>query len=151
VSEFNEGFEGGNVCVFKGTLAKDVNLKKVNNTYVGNMVVSVTTPYENRQGERGQRVYNANCEVWDTAAKLISRHFHKDSPIQIECEARRDVWTDKTTGERKSREYYRVQKFWSLDDKGNPQVITKEQDIEVIAKAKAQMEGAEVEDAPASF
>ena len=53
--------------------------------------------------------------VWDKAAEVICKYFSKGDPIYVaDATPRQDTWTDKDTGQKRSKVYFRMNEFQFL-------------------------------------
>lgn len=53
--------------------------------------------------------------VWDKAAEVICKYFSKGDPIYVaDATPRQDSWTDKDTGQKRSKVYFRMNEFQFL-------------------------------------
>jgi single-strand DNA-binding protein len=94
---------------FSGNLTRDPEIRTVNGKN-GDVNVAQFTVAVN--GQRPEDTVYFDCEVWAQAADVISKWFTKGKPIVInDSEARTDTWNDKTTGEKRSRMKFRVNRF----------------------------------------
>lgn len=98
-----------NLCIFEGYLTRDPELRHVpgsDGTLVG--VVSFSIGIKNR---RTNKTSFPNFEAWGQTAEAIAKWFKKGYLIQVYSEHITDSWEDKTTGEKRSRDKFRVNNF----------------------------------------
>jgi single-strand DNA-binding protein len=68
-------------------------------------------PYK-KDGEYKQDTTFIDADAWGQVGELIAAHFTKGKPILLtNAELRLDQWEDKTSGEKRSKHYLRIQNF----------------------------------------
>jgi single-strand DNA-binding protein len=104
---------------FIGNLTRDPEIRTVEGkngkgpANVANFSVAVN-------GRTKDDVVFYDCEVWAQAADVIVKYFKKGTPIAVlDAEGRNDTWNDKTTGEKRTKLKFRVNRFgFCPTDKG---------------------------------
>lgn len=85
-----------NITLLKGNLARDPELRHINNggktTAVVNFTVAVSREYTKANGERDKITTFVNCEAWDSGAEVIGESFKKGDPVMVEGSLRNDSW-----------------------------------------------------------
>lgn len=102
---------------FVGNLTRDPEYRTVagKNGDVGVVHFSVAV-----NGRTKDEVVYFECEAWAQGAEVISKWFKKGTPIVVnDAEAKNDTWVDKTTGEKRSRLKFRVNRFGFAPSNGN--------------------------------
>jgi single-strand DNA-binding protein len=102
-----------NECHFDGNLTRDPEIRYIGagKTPVVNFCVASSRKYKKSNGEPAKEVTFLECEAWDTGATTINEYFKKGDPIIVHCSAKTESWEDKTTGAKRSRIKFRVNKF----------------------------------------
>lgn len=83
-----------------------------------NVVVDFTLACDGGRNGNEDETYFADCEVWDTAAVRVGE-FRKGDCLYVEAVGRNKEWLDKSTGEKRFRNVYRVTHFIPVFVKGN--------------------------------
>lgn len=104
-----------NLGIRQGNLVNEPELNKVNGTSVVRFTIAVNRKYKNREGEWVRKAAFIHCEAWDKGGEMIAQYFRKGDPIIIHEEITQDDWTDKNTGEKRSRLIFRVTRFDWVD------------------------------------
>jgi single-strand DNA-binding protein len=98
-------------------LTRDPELRTVGakGTAVVNFGIAVSRQFKKNTGETAKETTFLEFEAWDSGAETINRHFKKGDPIIVHCSAKTEQWEDKTSGQKRSRIKFRVNKFeWPL-------------------------------------
>lgn len=100
-----------NKCHFLGRLTRDPELKELSGgKKVVNFTIAVGRDYK-KNGETVKEVAYIDCEIWDTGADVIAKHFVKGNPIIVHCSVKQDNWEDKDSGQKRSKLKFRVDSF----------------------------------------
>lgn len=70
------------------------------------------------QDTNGRREYETdwtNVETWERLAELCNSYLHKGSRVRVSGTLRTDRWTDKSSGQPRSRTYVRAENILFLD------------------------------------
>lgn len=106
-----------------GRLTNDPEVKYTSeNMCIVNL--SVAVDHGKKNGEKVASFFNA--KAFGKTAELIQQHFHKGDGIGILTEPRQETWDDRTTGQKRSKVVFLVNKLTFLPDKksGNGQQQT---------------------------
>lgn len=83
-----------NKAIIYGRLTKDVEIKNTNNNNaVAQFTVAVDRAFKDAQGNR--QTDFISCVAWRKTAEIISKYFHKGSPILVEGEIQTRTYKDK--------------------------------------------------------
>jgi len=85
-----------NITLLRGNLARDPELRVVNNggkqTSVVNFTVAVSREYTKASGDNDKITSFINCEAWDSGAEMIAESFRKGDLVMVEGSLRNDTW-----------------------------------------------------------
>jgi single-strand DNA-binding protein len=100
-----------NQCHFLGNLTRDPELVNfAGDKKVVKFGLAVNRRYK-KDGQQAKETSFLDCEAWATGAELIAKHFQKGSPIIVHGSIKQDNWTDKNTGDKRSKLILRVNEF----------------------------------------
>lgn len=106
-----------NQCHFLGRLTRDPQLKDLgDNKKVVSFGMAINRPYK-RGDQTVKETAFIECEAWDSGADLIAKYFKKGSQILVDASVKTDEWEDKATKERRTRNKFRVNKFYFVGEK----------------------------------
>ncbi len=93
-----------------GNLVRDPELVTAGQSQKVRFSIAINgVPFTNGAGEKVQKTTFVDCEGWGKTADFIHNYFTKGAPILIEDgELMQDIWEDKTSGQRRSKHYVRV-------------------------------------------
>ncbi len=89
-----------NKVILMGNLTRDVELRPVGETQVGNFGLAINNRYRTRSGEDREETTFVDCELWGARAEAMSRYLSKGSPVLIEGRLKLDQWQDQSGGNR---------------------------------------------------
>lgn len=122
-----------NLCVFEGRLVADPEVRKAGDVTVVNFRLAV-----DNEMKKDDATF-LDFEAWAQGAEIIAKWFKKGSLIIIrDATAKNDSWEDKTTGEKRSRVKFRVNRFLfppinkgnlNVDEESEPEPTTKTEDV----------------------
>lgn len=101
-----------NVCILKGNLTRDVELKQLpNGSHVATFGLAVQDrPYKTASGEWKQQVSFVNLELFDSGAKALAERYKKGDSILVNASVRSYSWTD-AEGKKHNQTRFRVNHF----------------------------------------
>jgi len=105
MNNMNTGIRNGRIC-------NDPEVRNVGESQVASFTLAVNNKYKNKAGEWVKTSAFLSCEAWGKQAETIARFFAKGDPITIRESIKQDEWTDKNTGEKRSKLVFRVEEFW---------------------------------------
>lgn len=94
-----------NLCIFEGRLTRDPEMRF---TPQQTAVVSFSIAINNT---RYNRTAFPNVEAWANTAESIAKFFHKGDLIRVYAELIQESWEDKTSGQKRQRDKYRILRF----------------------------------------
>jgi len=93
-----------NQCQFVGRLtAEPVTTYLPSGAPVSTFSLAINSGYTNRQGERVEQTEFVDIKCWNLAAEAATNHLFKGSFVFLEGAFKTDKWTDKDTGQPRSR------------------------------------------------
>jgi single-strand DNA-binding protein len=107
-----------NVCVFKGNLTRDPEVRSVGDTKVASFSLAVNERPYKKDGELVKNVSFFDFDIWAGGAEVFEKYLHKGDPVLVRATAKQDTWEDKETGQKRSKVKFRVDDFEFLS-RGN--------------------------------
>ena len=89
-----------NKVILMGNLTRDVELRPVGDTQVGNFGLAINNRYRTRAGEDREETTFVDCEMWGARAEVMGRYLSKGSPVLVEGRLKLDQWQDQSGGNR---------------------------------------------------
>jgi single-strand DNA-binding protein len=87
-----------------GNLTRDPTLRSLGNgTEVSDFSLAMSEVIKSRDGEKDERVCFVDVVVWNAQAKACAEFLRKGSKALIEGKLQLDEWTDKTSGEKRTK------------------------------------------------
>ena len=101
-----------NQVVIAGRLGKDPEKAyTANNTAITKLNIAVSSSYKTAGGERRDSVEWIYATAFGKTAENLYKYFVKGKPVYIEGRLRTEKWTDKQTGQERSRLSVIVDRF----------------------------------------
>lgn len=101
-----------NVCMFRGNLTRDPELRDAGNSKVCKFGMAVNGRKKNKStGDWEDDPLFIDCEAWGKQAEIIAEHCQKGKQLAVRCTARLEQWEDKTSGQKRSKVSFRVEDF----------------------------------------
>ncbi len=91
-----------NKVMLLGNLCADVELRNVGDTVVTDLRMAVNDRVK-KGGEYVDETTYVDVTFWARTAEIASEYLSKGSPLLIEGKLKQDTWTDKTSGENRSK------------------------------------------------
>jgi single-strand DNA-binding protein len=108
-----------NVVILVGRLTRDPELRYLpSGSSVAQLSMAVNRSFKNRDGAWQKVVSYLDIEVWGRQAEMAAEHLKKGSSILVNGELEQQRWTDKTTGQNRSKVKVRAERIQFLDAKG---------------------------------
>jgi len=106
---------GMNKVILMGKMTRDPEIRFTpNGGEVCSFGLAVNRRY--KKGEEWQdEVTFIDCAMWGARGKVIKEHFAKGSPILLEGRLTGQEWTDKTTGQKRTKMGVTVENFEFID------------------------------------
>jgi len=73
--------------------------------------IAVNKKWKDAKGDTQEEVTFMDAEAWGRSGEAIAKYFSKGKAIYIRGSIRQDSWTDKKTGEKKSKHKIVVERF----------------------------------------
>lgn len=107
-----------NQCSFIGNLGKDPELRSTGSgQQVASFTIACTEKWRDRNGQKQERTEWIDCTAWGKLAEVIGQYLTKGAKVYAQGRHERQSWDDKTTGEKKYRVHYVINKLVMLGGK----------------------------------
>jgi single-strand DNA-binding protein len=98
-----------------GNLTQDPEVRRTSSgTAVSTLRLAVNESFQNKSGERVERVLFVDIDVWDRQAETCQQYLNKGSPVFIEGRLQMDSWEDKESGQKRTRLKVRAERVQFL-------------------------------------
>jgi single-strand DNA-binding protein len=105
-----------NSCYFVGNVVRDPETRAVGSSSVTSFSVAVNNSWKNKKGDWEKETAFVDLEVWGDSASDVK----KGDRVFVEARVKQDTWTDKQSGQQRSKLKFRVNKLM-VASKGGPQ------------------------------
>ncbi len=107
-----------NKVMLIGNLTKDPELHRTpSGTAVTTLRLALDDSYTNKNNERVERAVFLDVDVWDRQAENCQQYLNKGSPVFVEGRLQMDSWTDKESGQQRSRLKVRAERVQFLSSR----------------------------------
>ncbi len=107
---------GFNKVILVGNMTRDVEIRTLpSGSMVGGFGIAVNRRIRLSTGEERDEVCFVDCTAFDKKADILRQYTRKGSLILVEGRLRLDAWTDKTTGQPRSKLNVVVENLQLLD------------------------------------
>ena len=107
---------GFNKVILVGNMTRDVEIRTLpSGSMVGGFGIAINRRMRLATGEEREEVCFVDCTAFDKKADILRQYTHKGSLILVEGRLRLDAWTDKTTGQPRSKLNVVVENIQLLD------------------------------------
>jgi single-strand DNA-binding protein len=106
-----------NKVFLMGNLTRDIELRPVGDTQVGNIGLAVNRRFRTASGEDREETTFVDCETWGKQAEIMARYLQKGRPVLIEGRLKLDQWQDQS-GQNRSKLKVVVENFTFVDSPG---------------------------------
>ena len=106
-----------NKVFLMGNLTRDIELRPVGDTQVGNIGLAVNRRFRTASGEDREETTFVDCETWGKQAEIMARYLQKGRPVLIEGRLKLDTWQDQS-GQSRSKLKVVVENFTFVDSRG---------------------------------
>lgn len=122
-----------NKVTLAGHLGRDPETKTVgaNDSVVCNASLATTERWTDKQGDKQEETTWHDLEAWGRTAEIMGKYLKKGSAILVEGSLRRQTWTDKDSGDKRSRVVVKVLSFHFLDSKTDQSTNTSTTDADI--------------------
>lgn len=107
-----------NKVILMGNLTRDIELRPVGDTQVGNIGLAVNRRFRSASGEDREETTFIDCETWGKQAEIMARYLSKGRPVLIEGRLKLDTWQDKEGGNRSKLKVV-VENFQFVDSRSD--------------------------------
>lgn len=109
-----------NRVMLMGNLTRDPVVRSIpSGTPVAEFGLAINESYKGRDGNKQDKTCFVDVVVWDRQATACAEHLRKGSPVFIEGKLQLDEWTDKTSGDKRSRLRVRADRVHFMGNGGN--------------------------------
>lgn len=93
-----------NKCFLIGNLTRDPDLRVTpKGTSIASFGLAINRQSKNADGSHADEVTFVDIEAWGKQAELVAKYLARGAPAMIEGRLKLDEWTDKTSGQKRSR------------------------------------------------
>jgi single-strand DNA-binding protein len=104
-----------NKTLLIGNLTQDPEVRRTpSGTAVSTLRMAVNESYRSKSGEQVEKTLFLDVDVWDRQAETCGQYLSKGSPIFVEGRLQMDEWTDKESGQKRSRLKVRAERVQFL-------------------------------------
>jgi len=108
-----------NRVILLGNLTRDAETKHLTGSSVTGFGMAVNRKWKDASGEMKEEVLFVDVTAWGKTGENIAQYFRKGSRILIEGRLKMDEWTDKQTGQKRSKVGVVVDSFDFIDRKSD--------------------------------
>jgi single-strand DNA-binding protein len=107
-----------NTVIITGNLTRDVETRFTpNGTAIGNVNIACNRKWKDPSGELKEEVSFFGVVIFGKQAETVAQYFKKGSPILILGRLKQESWSDKQTGEKKSKTVIVMESFEFMSGK----------------------------------
>jgi single-strand DNA-binding protein len=107
-----------NRTILIGNICADLELRSGAGTSVTTIRLAVDDSYKSKTGEKVERTVFVDVDVWGSQAESAAKYLSKGSPVMVEGRLQMDSWTDKETGQKRTRLKVRADRVQFLAPRG---------------------------------
>ena len=127
-----------NSVILAGNLTRDPEVRYTpQGTAVARLGLAINQVYKTKDGERKEEVCFIDVEVWARQAETCGEYLKKGSSILVEGILKLDTWSDKETGQKRSKHKIRARRVQFLSRPGG---ASRDQDESDVAPSPAPYE-----------
>lgn len=105
-----------------GNLTRDPESRSAGQNQVVSFALAINRKYKDRSGQTGEEVLFIECEAWGATGATLMQYATKGTSLFIEGRLKMDQWSDKNTGEKKSRMKVFIEGFQFVGGKSQQEV-----------------------------
>lgn len=114
-----------NKVILAGNLTRDPELKYTpKGMAVARIGIAVNRTWKTESGEKKEEVTFVDVDAWGNTAETVAKFFSKGKPILIEGRLKLDTWTDKQSGQNRSKLGVVMESFSFIDSGGTKSKTT---------------------------
>lgn len=108
-----------NQVMLAGTVTRDIELRNVgqSNTAVCDVSIAINDKHKNNAGEWVEDVTYVDVTCWGRTAEVASQYLVKGSNILVEGKIKIESWTDKQSGQKRSKTKVNCERLQMLGGK----------------------------------
>jgi len=104
-----------NKTLLIGNLTQDPEVRRTpSGTAVSTLRMAVNESYRSKSGEQVEKTLFLDVDVWDRQAETCGQYLSKGSPIFVEGRLQMDEWTDKESGNKRTKLKVRAERVQFL-------------------------------------
>ncbi len=108
-----------NTVILGGNLTRDPEVRYTpQGTAVAKLGLAVNQVYRTRDGEKKEDVCFVDVDVWARQAETCGEYLKKGRAVLVEGSLKLDTWSDKETGQKRSRHKVRARRVHFLGGPG---------------------------------
>ena len=93
-----------NQCNFMGLLTRDPETRTTpNGSSVTDIAIAVNRSWKDDSGQKQEETCYVDCTAFGRTAQIISQYVKKASPVFVSGHLIEDTWTDKASGQQRSK------------------------------------------------
>jgi len=101
-----------NIVIIKGNLTRDPELRFTpSGSAVCDIGVAVNRVWHDQGGEKKEEVIYFDVQAWAKTAETVAQYFKKGKPIIVQGRLKQESWTDRATGEKRSKVRVVMERF----------------------------------------
>jgi len=101
-----------NIVIIKGNLTRDPELRFTpSGSAVCDLGVAVNRVWHDQSGEKKEEVSYFDVQAWAKTAETVAQYFKKGKPIIVQGRLKQESWTDKASGEKRSKVRVVMERF----------------------------------------
>jgi len=104
-----------NSVILAGNLTRDPEIRYTpQGTAVGKLGLAVSQKFKTKDGDQKEEVCFVDIEVWARQAETCGEFLKKGSSVLVEGRLKLDTWSDKETGQKRSKHKIRARRVHFL-------------------------------------
>ncbi len=108
-----------NKVMLMGNLTRDPELRRIpSGVAVVTLGLALNESFKNKSGERTERTIFVDVDVWDRQAETCEQYLSKGRPVLVEGRLQMDEWTDKESGNKRTKMKVRADRVHFLGGGG---------------------------------
>ncbi len=108
-----------NTVILGGNLTRDPEVRYTpQGTAVARLGLAVNQVYRTKDGEKKEDVCFVDVEVWARQAETCNEYLKKGSAVLVEGTLKLDTWTDRESGQKRSKHKIRARRVQFLSSPG---------------------------------
>lgn len=93
-----------NKVIIAGNISRDIELRHIpSGTAVADVSLAINSSYKDKNDQKKEEVTFVDCTLWGKTAELASEYLKKGSAVLFEGKLHQESWTDKDSGQKRSK------------------------------------------------